>query len=332
MSILNPPSPSLLASSLSTGVGAGLLQPPSSTPSLRLSVHIANSNKTPSEAPEQPHQPSSSLHPSDGLRREVIPLKGCDDDSPPNDVGGNKQSVGGRGNHSPRNSVHGEASSPRSTRKRSQRDNRNSVRLSVTSPYGDQRDIQVGNEAATLSAQHLSEGGATSGREEKKRKPPPPGVVTQALPLTNGGISPKTPMTIRKTRLTLFTKQVQLPKWQQTLTEWRSLMRLLHFGLAIAAFTSLAAGTFSADFRSAVLSRSVYFFPSHLNITPHRHLRFSRVEVGIDILCGGLWIAACIALIAYGFCPAELFPDSTKCFQWNLTLSFGFASFFAYSG
>ncbi|KAJ3105010.1 hypothetical protein HDU97_008618 [Phlyctochytrium planicorne] len=301
------------------------------------------------------------------LRREVIPLKGEDEeDGRPSGTYARssrrrsgsrgslrslseRKSIGGGSTHS----IHSNSGSQEPSKKLPS--NFANPRFSITAPNGDQAELKMDEDAPPVPL--IPPNSEPPPQKDKKEvlKPPRLELPNSSFNQIKKGMetpdTSKTPFTIRKTKLTLFTKQIPLPRWQQTLQEFRTILRILHFGLAIAAFTSLAAGTFSADFKSAIMSKSginymsftsvtsafvsfaclvVYFFPSNLNISPHRHPRFSRVEVGIDIICAGLWIAACMALIAFGLCPAELFPESSKCYKWNLTLAFGFTCFSSY--
>lgn len=44
----------------------------------------------------------------------------------------------------------------------------------------------------------------------------------------------------------------------------------------------------------------VQLFPQHFNVSPDRHLRFSKTELSFDILLIGLWIASSTVLLVLG--------------------------------
>ncbi|KAI8823447.1 uncharacterized protein EV422DRAFT_488151, partial [Fimicolochytrium jonesii] len=151
------------------------------------------------------------------------------------------------------------------------------------------------------------------------------------------------------THLLLYTRAVPLPKRLETATEYRFLMRLTQMFMAGAAFASLATASFNVNYTSSVLAVSginlmcftsisslfvsfgsilVYCFPAFIGVPPHRHPRFSRVEVGVDILYFGFWVAAPIVLLKYGRCPRLTFglsPESISCLPWSMCTAFGFA-------
>ncbi|KNC95966.1 uncharacterized protein SPPG_08571 [Spizellomyces punctatus DAOM BR117] len=151
------------------------------------------------------------------------------------------------------------------------------------------------------------------------------------------------------THLLLYTRAVPLPKRFETITEYRFLMRMTQLLLAGAAFASLATASFNVNYTSAVLAVSginlmcftsissifvsfgcilVYCFPAFIGVPPHRHPRFSRVEVAVDLVYVGFWIAAPSVLVWYGKCPRLAFstaPDAVSCLPWNMCTAFGYA-------
>ncbi|RKO91878.1 hypothetical protein BDK51DRAFT_27139 [Blyttiomyces helicus] len=157
-------------------------------------------------------------------------------------------------------------------------------------------------------------------------------------------------------RLLVFTRAVPLPRRMETVSEWRFLLRLTQMLFAGGAFASLSTASFNVNYTSAVLGVSginlmcftsissifasiacliVYCFPAFLGIPPHRHPRFSRVEVAIDFLFLGLWIAAPTVLVVYGQCPRHAFstsPNSISCLPWNMCTAFGYAAVAAFLG
>ncbi|KAJ3138874.1 hypothetical protein HDU90_000779 [Geranomyces variabilis] len=120
--------------------------------------------------------------------------------------------------------------------------------------------------------------------------------------------------------------------------------------MAGAAFASLATASFNVNYTSAVLAKSginlmsfvsisslfvsfgcilVYCFPAFTGVPPHRHPRFSRVEVGLDLVYLGFWIAAPTVLVRYGNCPRLTFstsPGNVSCLPWNMCTAFGYAA------
>ncbi|KAI9005340.1 hypothetical protein BC832DRAFT_483427 [Gaertneriomyces semiglobifer] len=152
------------------------------------------------------------------------------------------------------------------------------------------------------------------------------------------------------THLLLYTRAVPLPRRFETITEYRFLMRMTQLLLAGAAFASLATASFNVNYTSAVLAVSginlmcftsissifvsigciiVYCFPAFIGVPPHRHPRFSRVEIGVDAIYVGFWIAAPSVLVWYGKCPRLAFstqPDElASCLPWNMCTIFGYA-------
>ncbi|KAJ3159407.1 hypothetical protein HDU86_001725 [Geranomyces michiganensis] len=152
------------------------------------------------------------------------------------------------------------------------------------------------------------------------------------------------------THLLLYTRAVPLPKRFETVTEYRFLMRMTQLFMAGAAFASLATASFNVNYTSAVLAKSginlmsfvsisslfvsfgcilVYCFPAFTGVPPHRHPRFSRVEVGLDLVYLGFWIAASTVLVRYGNCPRLTFstaPGDVSCLPWNMCTAFGYAA------
>ncbi|TPX58184.1 hypothetical protein PhCBS80983_g03319 [Powellomyces hirtus] len=152
------------------------------------------------------------------------------------------------------------------------------------------------------------------------------------------------------THLLLYTRAVPLPKRFETITEYRFLMRMTQIFMAGAAFASLATASFNVNYTSAVLAVSginfmtftsisslfvsfgcilVYCFPAFVGVAPHRHPRFSRVEVVVDLVYLGCWLAAPSLLVWYGRCPRLTFstaPDAISCLPWNMCTAFGFAA------
>ncbi|KAJ3012677.1 hypothetical protein HKX48_006165 [Thoreauomyces humboldtii] len=155
------------------------------------------------------------------------------------------------------------------------------------------------------------------------------------------------------THLLLYTRAVPLPKRFETVTEYRFLMRMTQLFMAAAAFASLATASFNVDYTSSVLAVSginlmsftsitsifvsfgcilVYCFPAFTGVPPHRHPRFSRVEVMVDLVYLGFWTAAASVLVWYGSqvrCPRFSFapnPEAVSCLPWNMCTAFGFAS------
>ncbi|KAI9090014.1 hypothetical protein DFS34DRAFT_654297 [Phlyctochytrium arcticum] len=151
------------------------------------------------------------------------------------------------------------------------------------------------------------------------------------------------------THLLLYTRAVPLPKRFETITEYRFLMRMTQLLLAGAAFASLATASFNVNYTSAVLAVSginlmcftsisslfvsfgcilVYCFPAFIGVPPHRHPRFSRVEVAVDFVYLGFWTAAPSVLVWYGKCPRLAFStaaDAVSCLPWNMCTAFGYA-------
>ncbi|KAI8919978.1 hypothetical protein DFJ77DRAFT_450690 [Powellomyces hirtus] len=164
--------------------------------------------------------------------------------------------------------------------------------------------------------------------------------------LSGGGRLPRK----SATHLLLYTRAVPLPKRFETVTEYRFLMRMTQSFMAVAAFASLATASFNVNYTSAVLAVSginlmtftsisslfvsfgciiVYCFPAFIGVAPHRHPRFSRVEVAVDLVYLGFWLAAPSVLVWYGRCPRLTFstaPDAISCLPWNMCTAFGFAS------
>ncbi|KAJ3042693.1 hypothetical protein HDV00_006750 [Rhizophlyctis rosea] len=152
-------------------------------------------------------------------------------------------------------------------------------------------------------------------------------------PSTNGTSNPSSPHNSSRrqprksgqySNLLLYTRAVPLPKRVDTITEYRFLLRLTQTLIAAASFVSLVTSTFNVNYAPYVLATSgmnmmvltsissffvsfccilVYFFPSYLSIPPHRHPRFSRVEVSIDFLYILGWFGAASAMLYYRQCP-----------------------------
>ncbi len=65
----------------------------------------------------------------------------------------------------------------------------------------------------------------------------------------------------------------------------------------------------------------VYLFPQHLGIPPHRHPRFSWIEVSLDFLLFVLWCASSSTLISFGSC---LSLNKKMCGEWLSTIVLGY--------
>ncbi|KAJ3196046.1 hypothetical protein HK101_010286 [Irineochytrium annulatum] len=215
----------------------------------------------------------------------------------------------------------------------------NNVRLSLTSPGGIEMELPIGRNSAgegdgvdlggslpslapgtglREAARSNSSGssrraswaagrkssGAFGGGEGKRAS-----FETKDAPDT-----PKSGWTLRKSRIKLFTKQTPLPVWKDTCREYRFCLRCLHFGLAFVSFAFVV----------------VYLFPSHLNILPIRHPRFSRVEFGVDFIWAAFWLSSSISLVKYGACPPDIFAGAPRCSPWDMAFGFGFLTFLAY--
>ncbi|TPX50276.1 hypothetical protein SeMB42_g01404 [Synchytrium endobioticum] len=146
----------------------------------------------------------------------------------------------------------------------------------------------------------------------------------------------------------LFTRAVPPPALWTTLQETRLRLRMLQFLAATVAFASLAASVYGPPFTSSPIGGSgmtfmvavslssmiisascilLYLFPSFLNIPPHRHPRFSRVEVTTDFVYVCLWTAASLSMAVSGRCPPTSsvgYLVSSICFPWNFSMAFGF--------
>jgi len=148
----------------------------------------------------------------------------------------------------------------------------------------------------------------------------------------------------------LYTRSVPKPQPINTVKELRTVLRLVQLAVAIGAFVSLALSTVIVNYSYAVLSVSgvnfmclvslssmfvsfscifLYFYPSFLGVPPHRHSRFSRIEVIVDLLYIGFWLSSSSALAFFGVstCPRKIFrPDSNDltCLSWNLCFGCGY--------
>ncbi|KAI8814593.1 hypothetical protein BJ742DRAFT_270036 [Cladochytrium replicatum] len=149
--------------------------------------------------------------------------------------------------------------------------------------------------------------------------------------------------------MVFFTVRVPQPKKSEVVREKRFIVRLCQLIMAIASFVCLASATFDVNYSSAIIAYSginlncltslssmfvsfagmfVYFFPAFLGIPPHRHPRFSRVEIGVDLIYCGFWLFASSALAFFGKCPHEIYQtlsgtksNSTSLISPRLTLA-----------
>ncbi|KAI8808603.1 hypothetical protein BJ742DRAFT_274766 [Cladochytrium replicatum] len=125
-----------------------------------------------------------------------------------------------------------------------------------------------------------------------------------------------------------FTRRVPQPKKSEVVREKRFIVRLCQLIMAIASFVCLASAAFDVNYSSAIIAFSginlncltslssmfvsyagmfVYFFPVFLGIPPHRHPRFSRVEICVDLIYCGFWLFASSTLAFFGRCPHEIY-------------------------
>ncbi|KAI9355116.1 hypothetical protein DFJ73DRAFT_775568 [Zopfochytrium polystomum] len=161
----------------------------------------------------------------------------------------------------------------------------------------------------------------------------------------------------RLRRLTLLTQQTPLPRWIDTTRERRFLARALQISVDAVTLSSLMSTVSAADFHSAALAESgisllcftalltmvtsgafivVYLFPSQLGIQPHRHPRFSRIELGLDVACISIWLASAFSVAAFGHrCPSPFFGGGNgqqqqqpqrgpRCVAWDATIILSF--------
>jgi hypothetical protein len=109
----------------------------------------------------------------------------------------------------------------------------------------------------------------------------------------------------------LYTRSIPKPTFKTTIKELRTILRITQLTTAIASFIALALSTVVVNYSYALLSVSgvnfmclvslssmvcifyvintwkfvsfsclfLYFYPSFLGVPPHRHHRFSRIEV-----------------------------------------------------
>ncbi|TPX36211.1 hypothetical protein SmJEL517_g01503 [Synchytrium microbalum] len=148
----------------------------------------------------------------------------------------------------------------------------------------------------------------------------------------------------------LFTKAVNPPTLIDTFRETRFRIRVMQLLSASISFASLAASVYSATFTSAPIQGSgmtfmtsvsissmiisaacmlLYLCPASLKIPPHRHPRFSRVEVTADFIYVLFWLGAALAMASSGQCPptsSRAYLISSVCFPWNLCMAFGIVS------
>lgn len=84
----------------------------------------------------------------------------------------------------------------------------------------------------------------------------------------------------------------------------------------------------------------LYLYPSFLGVPPHRYWRFSRIEVTVDLLYIGFWIASSSTVALFNNCPRSLLkifttnsdPTSAEsiqaqsCLPWNMCFAFGYGT------
>ncbi|KAJ3218013.1 hypothetical protein HK099_005279 [Clydaea vesicula] len=147
----------------------------------------------------------------------------------------------------------------------------------------------------------------------------------------------------------LYTRSVPKPLIQDTIKETRFKIRLIQLILGIASFTGLAIATVRVNYAPPVLgsygvdfmcltslsSCFLYLVPAFLNVPPHRHPRFSRIEVIVDLIYCGLWIAASLKLASSGNCPRKFLDidvseEDISCLSWNICFGLGFLSALTY--
>ncbi|KAJ3394367.1 hypothetical protein HDU92_006946 [Lobulomyces angularis] len=164
-----------------------------------------------------------------------------------------------------------------------------------------------------------------------------------------------------KDNIFLYTRSTPKPLISDTMKE----ARIFQLVFAIGAFTNLAIVSvavndgFYSDLSlsglsimclvaiSALLvsfsSLFVYSYPAFLGVPPHRHKRFSRVEVMVDLLYVGLWLSSSTAMAFYN--PPDgtitIFNDGVrKDFNrrqiletpnWKICWAFGYLSAFMFS-
>ena len=155
----------------------------------------------------------------------------------------------------------------------------------------------------------------------------------------------------------LYTRSIPKPLFKDTIKETRTILRLTQLSISFGSFVALAASTFVTEFRSNVLAVSgvnfmclvtlssifvsfsaafLYFFPAFLGVMPHRHFRFSRIEVIVDLIYVGFWLFASSTMAVFGKCPANFFTKDiyfgqNNCLSWNLCFGLGFLCCALYS-
>ncbi|KAL3898452.1 MAG: hypothetical protein SGCHY_002735 [Lobulomycetales sp.] len=137
----------------------------------------------------------------------------------------------------------------------------------------------------------------------------------------------------------LYTRSVPRPLAADTVKELRTILRLTQLAGSVAAFICLAISTVSVNYSYALLSfvsfscLFLYFYPAFLGVPPHRHPRFSRIEVIVDLLYIGFWLSASSAMAFFGVstCPRRFFQNpqagadgGDSCLSWNMCFAFGY--------
>ncbi|EGF79727.1 hypothetical protein BATDEDRAFT_89422 [Batrachochytrium dendrobatidis JAM81] len=157
----------------------------------------------------------------------------------------------------------------------------------------------------------------------------------------------------------VYTKAVEYPRLFSTICEKRFILRFLQSAFATSAFSGMFVAATWNHYGSAAASDSglnvmcftsitalfvslccmyLYAFPGSLGIPPHRHWRFSGVEVSIDAVLSLLWLGSSARLATYARCPENRFipaPNGSgnvymidtptlNCFAWPLSITTGF--------
>ncbi|RKP00837.1 hypothetical protein CXG81DRAFT_19277 [Caulochytrium protostelioides] len=151
--------------------------------------------------------------------------------------------------------------------------------------------------------------------------------------------------------LLVYTRAVPVPSRWSELRTTRFQVRLLQLALMIGLFGTLAGGTFGTTYSSALLGVSganfmfmtaivgivtvlsglfVYLNPVLLKVPPHRHRRFSRIELALDLAIAALFAAAATAMLSRGAarCPESWFTraQDAVCAPWRACWILGYVT------